>query len=710
MNTPAEQIAALRARIKELDNAYYVLDAPLVSDEEYNALFRELQVLEGLHPDLVTPDSPTHRVGGVPLKEFAPAPHSVPMLSIDNALDEAERRKFAETCAEQLGLDVEEVLYTMDPKFDGLALDLRYEAGQLVRAATRGDGEIGEDVTGQVRTIRSVPLTLPEPVDLEVRGEGMMLTLDFQRLNERLRAAGEKELVNARNAAAGSLRQLDPAVTARRRLTFYAYGIARPEALGLKSQMEILNCLRRLGFKVSAMSGESKGLTGLEAAYRKFALIRAQLPFGIDGMVVKVSDLAQQQRMGHTGRYPRWATAAKFPAEELPTLVLAIDTQVGRTGAVTPVARLKPVFVGGVTVTNVSMHNQVQVHLKDVRVGDIVLVRRAGDVIPEIVQPLLERRPESAKIWTMPSTCPECGAPVVQEGGEHFCQGGMECSAQRLYRITHLASRGCLDIEGLGEATVEMLIGEGFITRASDLFSLDAVRLATCPGMGLQSVSNLQKAIASTRGTPLAKFIAALGVEEVGVATAKELAKTFGTWEALAACTREQLLTVEDVGEVTATHILNFLGHASTGEEARRLAALVAPAPQKRAQGNSMAGKTLVLTGILPTLSRDQAKALIEAAGGKVAGSVSKNTAVVVAGAEPGQKLARARELGITVWGEVELLTAIGQPEPDAESQAVEPDAPWADDVPLVMAVTSLAPPIPPVTPLVDDAYQATLF
>lgn len=709
MNVPAEQIAALRTRILHLDHAYYILDAPEVSDEEYNRLFRELQDQEARHPELVTPDSPTHRVGGTPLKGFPPAPHCSPMLSIDNSLDEGERRKFAEACAAELGLDVEQVVYTSEPKFDGLALSLNYVQGLLVRAATRGDGETGEDVTAQARTIRSVPLALTEPLDMEVRGECMMLQMDFERNNARLRAAGEKEMVNPRNAAAGSVRQLDPSVTAQRRLTFYAYGIADPAALGLKSHTEALERLRAIGFKVSAMSGEIKGYSGLEAAYRKFALVRTKLPFGIDGMVVKVADFQQQQRLGTTGRYPRWATAAKFPPEELPTQILAIDTQVGRTGAVTPVARLKPVFVGGVTVTNVTLHNEGQVHLKDVRVGDTVLVRRAGDVIPEIVQPLLDRRPEGTEPWAMPDACPECCAPVVQEGGMHFCQGGMECSAQRLFRITHLASRSALDIEGLGESTVDLLIREGFIGRASDLFSLDVARLANRPGFGVQSVKNLQTAIAGTRGAPLVKFLVALGIEEVGVATAKELAKTFGTWEAFETCTLDQLLAVQDIGEVTADYILNYLRNPQTGEEARRLAAMIVPSAQARTQGNSMAGMTVVLTGILPTYARDEAKAMIEAAGGKVAGSVSKKTTAVVAGEEPGSKLTKARDLGIQVWGESELIAALGRPLGHQAIQAEDPTpaAQTVDEVAPVPDSTKLPAHVPG---LPTSGYQAMLF
>jgi DNA ligase (NAD+) len=707
MNAPAEQIAALRARILHLNHAYYDLDASEVSDAEYDSLFRKLHDMEAQYPELVTPDSPSHRVGGTPLKEFPPAPHTSPMLSINNSLDEGERRKFADTCAADLGLDVEQVVYTSEPKFDGLALSLNYVQGLLVRAATRGDGEIGEDVTAQVRTIRSVPLALSEPLDIEVRGEGMMLQMDFERNNARLRAAGEKEMVNPRNAAAGSIRQLDPSVTAQRRLTFYAYGITDPAALGLKMHTEALERLRDLGFKVSAMSGEIKGYSGLEAAYQKFALVRTKLPFGIDGMVVKVADFQQQQQLGTTGRYPRWATAAKFPPEELPTQVLAIDTQIGRTGAVTPVARLQPVFVGGVTVTNVTLHNEGQVHLKDVRVGDTVLVRRAGDVIPEIVRPLVDRRPKGAEPWVMPETCPECGAQVLAEGGMHYCQGGMECSAQRLFRITHLASRSALDIEGLGESTVDLLIREGFINRASDLFSLDVARLVNRPGFGVQSVRNLQAAIAGTSGAPLAKFLVALGIEEVGVATAKELAKTFGTWEAFEACTLDQLLAVPDIGEVTADHILNYLRTPQTGEEARRLAALIAPSAQARTQGNSMAGMTVVLTGILPTYARDEAKAMIEAAGGKVAGSVSKKTTVVVAGEEAGSKLTKARELGIPVWGERELIAALGQ---QPGGQSVQTDTPTSAAQQIVVEYEPV-----PIQPLFDagsptGGHQATLF
>ncbi len=676
--TSADRAATLRTQVSRLAHAYYVLDTPIVSDGEYDALYRELAQLEDAHPDLVTPDSPTQRVGGAPLKEFRSVRHRTPMLSLANAMDQEEVRHFAQSCADALGLDIEEVVYGCEDKYDGLAITLTYEAGLLVQAATRGDGETGEDVTAQVRVVQSVPLRLPEPLTIEVRGEMMMLDADFAKVNADLVAAGKAALVNPRNGAAGAIRQLDPKVTAARRLTFFAYGINGAEDHAFTDQLSVLEFLTTLGFRVSPNVKRVTGYSGMMAAFADMATKRKSLGWGIDGVVFKVADIEQQERIGWVHRSPKWAVAAKFPPEEMPTELLTIDIQVGRTGAITPVARLKPVFVGGVTVTNVTLHNLGQIHLKDVRVGDTVIVRRAGDVIPEIVAPVLERRPEGVTSWTMPASCPECDSPIHLIGAEHFCSGGSRCPAQRLYRISHFASRLAMDIEGLGESTVATLLNGGFINQASDLFSLDAARLASEPGFGEQSVGKLAAAIAGCLGRPLPKFLFGLGIEGVGERTAKDLARAFGTWEAFIAADREALLAVPDVGEITTASILDFLKSPDTAEEAHRLAALVMPAAVERIAAGALTGKTLVLTGTFPTLARETATAMIEAAGGKVAGAVSKKTFCVVAGVAAGSKLEKAQGLSIPIWDEAELLRQLGTeataptplPEPTPQGQA----------------------------------------
>lgn len=668
--SPADRVSALRAHVSTLADAYYVQGVSLVEDGEYDALFNELVQLETQHPGLVTPDSPTQRIGGPPLKELPAVTHTVPMLSLANAMTDDEAERFVMAVAAELDIPPDTVVMVKEPKYDGLAVRLSYVDGLLVQAATRGDGETGEDVTAQCKTIRSIPLKLASPLTMEVRGEVLMLTADFDALNARQRAAGEKEFANPRNAASGSLRQLDPKITAQRKLSFFAYGLADAAAVGLEDQMQILAFLKGLGFCVSDLAETVVGLQGLKASFDAAAKLRASLGFGIDGITYKVANLEQQEQIGWVARSPKWAIARKFPPEEMPTLVLAIDVQIGRTGAVTPVARLKPVFVGGVTVTNVTLHNLQQIRLKDVRVEDTVIVRRAGDVIPEILGPKLDRRPEGASDWLMPEHCPECGSPIHQIGAEHFCTGGSRCPAQRLYRIAHFASRLAMDIEGLGESTVATLLNDGFISRASDLYSLDAARLAQQPGFGEQSVGNLVVAIAGTRGRPLNKMLYSLGIEGVGEKSAKDLAQAFGTWESFAAATREQLISVRDIGEVTADSILEFLHSPDTADEAHRLAQLILPQAMERRSGGVFFGKTLVLTGTLPTLKREEATAMIEAAGGKVAGSVSKNTFAVVAGEAAGTKLDKARTLSVPIWDENEFLAQLGS----TTSMAVAPN------------------------------------
>lgn len=650
------QVEQLRTRLKALAHAYYVEDAPLVTDAEYDALYRELVRLEGQYPNLVTEDSPTQRVGGPPLKAFAQVRHSTAMLSLANAMEEGEAHRFAANCATALGLPIEEVIFCLEDKYDGLAITLKYVKGLLVQAATRGDGETGENVTDQVRTIRTVPIRLPEPIDLEVRGEAMMLDRDFERVNAELAAAGKKPLVNARNGAAGAIRQLDPRVTGSRRLTFFAYGLNVPEDLELADQVSALSYLKSLGFRISPNIREVKGFEGMKAGFAEMEAKRKSLGWGIDGVVFKVSNFEQQEQIGWLSRTPSFAIAWKFAPEELPTILQSIDVQVGRTGALTPVARLQPVFVGGVTVSNVTLHNAAQIKAKGVRVGDTVIVRRAGEVIPEIKGALLDRRPDGTTEWLMPSTCPECGSAVHSIGAEHFCTGGSVCPPQRLYRISHFASRLAMDIDGLGESKVATLLAQGFIAKASDLYCLDSERLANVPGFGVQSVSKLVSAIAATRHRPLQKFIFSLGIEGVGEGSSKGLANAMMTWERFASASREELLSVPDIGEITAESILEFFASAGTRDEAHRLADLIAPVGVQRAQGGVFDGKSIVLTGSFPTLSREAAGKLIEGAGGKVGSGVSKNTFAVVAGEAAGSKLEKAKALGIPVFDESWLL------------------------------------------------------
>lgn len=694
-DTPEGQLAALREHVAKLAHAYYVLDTPLVSDGEYDVLFRQLEQLEAAHPALASSESPTQRVGGEPLKELRTVIHRTPMLSLSNAMDEQEARKWLQSCADELGVGVEEVTVVMDDKFDGLAVTLKYENGVLVQAATRGDGEAGEDVTAQARTIKTIPLKLSRPISIEIRGEVMMLNADFDRVNADLKAAGEKPLVNTRNGAAGALRQLDPQKTARRRLSFFAYGLNAAPEYGLHDHLEVLGFLKDLGFRVSPNAVKVTGFEAMKLAFERMVDLRPSLGWGIDGTVWKIANLEQQEQIGWNHRVPKFAVAWKFPPEEMPTLLQAIEIQVGRTGAITPVAKLKPVFVGGVTVSSVTLHNESQVHAKDVRVGDTVIVRRAGDVIPEILGPLTDRRALDAAPWAMPGACPECGSPVHAIGAEHFCTGGSNCPAQRLFRITHFASRLAMDIAGLGESIVATLLNEKFISCTSDLFYLDTARLSGLPGFGVQSVTNLTSAIAGTRGRSLAKFLYALGIECVGENTSKQLATRFGTWEAFVACTRDDLMGIADIGEITADSILEFLHSPETANEAHKLAALIQPAPVAMATDGVFNGKTIVLTGTLPSLSREQATSMIENAGGKVSGSVSKKTHAVLAGEAAGTKLDKAKSLSVPIWDEAHFLSILASNGPvAADSEAASPKTEPA--------------PILPVAPA--SLVQATLF
>ncbi|MEW6514776.1 MAG: NAD-dependent DNA ligase LigA [Pseudomonadota bacterium] len=661
--SPHSRAAFLRAEIERHNHAYYVLDVPTIPDAEYDKLFRELQEIEAAHPELRTADSPTQRVGGAPLPEFRQVQHAVPMLSLNNAFSAEEAEAFDRRCRE--GLGKETIDYACEPKYDGLAITLRYEQGIFVQGATRGDGFTGEDVTLNLRTVRNIPLRLagPDvPPVLEVRGEVLMLRRDFERLNERQRERGEKEFANPRNAAAGSLRQLDPKITAKRPLRFFAYGIADAGAVSPAptSHSGMMDRLAGWGFPVAQERAVVKGATGLLDFYECIGNARRELPYDIDGVVYKVDRLADQETLGFVSRAPRFAIAHKFPAEEALTTVEAIDVQVGRTGAITPVARLAPVFVGGVTVTNATLHNEDEVHRKDVRIGDTVIVRRAGDVIPEVVVVVPEKRPLLAPEFVMPKTCPVCGSAIEKPEDEAIarCTGGLFCPAQRKQALLHFASRRAMDIEGLGEKLVDQLIDNAIVKTPADLYKLGILALANLERMAEKSAANLLAAIDKSRQTTLARFVFALGIRNVGEATAKDLARHFGSLDALMAANAEQLQQVPDVGPVVAASIARFFTERHNVEVIEQLRAAGVRWEEgmpSLVASSAIAGKTFVLTGTLPTLTREDAKELIEARGGKVAGSVSKKTDYVVAGAEAGSKLTKAQELGVTILDETQL-------------------------------------------------------
>lgn len=661
METLTTSYEKLKKYVAELAHAYYVKDSPRVSDAVYDSLFRELQELEARHPGLQASDSPTQRVGGAPVKSLPAVVHKVPMLSIENAMNEDEARSFVRSVAAELKIPGDTLDFVREPKYDGLSCSLHYVQGMLVQAVTRGDGESGEDVTAQVKTIHSVPLQLSFPLTCEVRGEVLMAKKELERLNQRQREAGEKEYANCRNAAAGSLRVLNPKITASRRLSFFAYTLVDAQEHGNESQSDALTYLEGLGFEVSPLAKVVHGETELVESFLEIGAARDSLPYDIDGVVYKLDRFDDQEELGWNARTPRWAVAYKFAAEERTTTLAAIDVQVGRTGKLTPVARLTPVAVGGVVVSNVTLHNQDQVWAKDVRVGDTVVVRRAGDVIPEIVRSLPELRKDSQEQWHMPTTCPVCGSHVVKVQADHICTGGMSCDAQRLYRITHYGSRLGMDIENLGEGSVKDLLGAGFIQVASDLYSLDASKVAKLPGWGVTSAAKLATGIAESVNRPLRRFIFALGIESVGEGTAKRLAQHFGSWEALRNATEAQLLSIADVGPITATAILAAFADSHFGPEIDSLASLVKPLPEeKTAVGlGPLAGKTIVVTGTLPSLSREQAKALVEQLGAKASDSVSKKTYALVAGDAAGSKLTKAQSLGVPVYDETWLLALV---------------------------------------------------
>ncbi len=655
-----EEAEALRREIEEHNRRYYVLDQPSIPDAEYDRLFRRLQEIEASHPELAVPDSPTLRVGAGPLAQFAEVTHRVPMLSLNNAFSEDEVRAFDERVRKALA--VEDVEYAVEPKFDGLAISLSYSDGVFVQGATRGDGTTGEDVTPNLRTVHSIPLRLrgrAARADLEVRGEVLMFRRDFERLNERQRAAGEKEFANPRNAAAGSLRQLDSRMTSRRRLRFFAYAVATPDP-ALQTHSGILDHLSDLGFPVADERSTVRGVEGLLRYFAKIGQLRDRLPYAIDGVVYKVNRLDWQRQLGFVSRAPRFAIAHKYPAEEELTQVLGIDVQVGRTGAITPVARLKPVFVGGVTVTNATLHNEDELHRKDVRVGDTVIVRRAGDVIPEVVSVVFDKRPGGSARFSMPAKCPVCGSAVTKSPDEAVarCSGGLFCAAQRKQALLHFAGRRALDIEGLGEKLVDQLVDGGLVRTPADLYKLGIEQLSRLDRMAEKSAANLLAALDRSRSTTLQRFIFALGIRNVGESTARDLAAHFGNLDGLMAASLESLESVPDVGPVVAGSIRQFFDEPHNLEVigSLREAGIKWKEADGRRDTPGRAKRTFVLTGTLPTMSRDEARAMIEARGDKVSGSVSKKTDYVVAGADAGSKLDKARSLGVKVIDEQEFL------------------------------------------------------
>lgn len=683
----AHEAAALSEQLRHHAHLYYVLDAPALPDAEYDKLFQRLQALEAEHPDLRGADSPTRRVGGAVLDGFVKVRHQVPMLSIRTETDitAGGASAFDARVRKELRLaeDAPPVGYVCELKFDGLAMSLRYEQGVLVQAATRGDGEFGEDVTQNIRTVQQIPLRLKgaAPPVVEVRGEVYMRRDQFEALNERQRekiAAGqknEKVFVNPRNAAAGAVRQLDPAIAAARPLSFFAYGLGEvtPAAEGgpdCPTQFDWLQQFSSWGFPVAAQTTRAQGAIELVAFHEAMGRQRDTLPYDIDGVVYKVDSLALQRQLGFVSREPRWAVAHKYPAQEQLTTVLAIEVQVGRTGKLTPVAKLAPVFVGGVTVTNATLHNEDEARRKDVRVGDTVIVRRAGDVIPEVVGVLPESaaRPEGERgpIFTMPSSCPVCGSDAVREEGEvnHRCSGGLFCGAQRKEAILHFAARRAVEVEGLGDKLVEQLVDANLIRTLPDLYKLGFTTLVGLDRMAEKSARNIVDALEKSKQTTLPRFLFGLGVRHVGESTAKELAKHFGKLDAIMDASEEQLLEVNDIGPVVAQSLRTFFDQPHNREVVEQLRACGLqwaegePAPRATLP---LAGKTFVITGTLPTLSRDEAKDLLEAAGAKVAGSVSKKTDFLLAGEEAGSKLEKANALGVAVIDEIAmraLLTA----------------------------------------------------
>ncbi len=663
------RVERLREQIAEHDYRYYVLDDPSIPDAQYDRMLRELEALEDQYPDLADPDSPTRRVGARADQGFETVRHEVPMLSLANAFSEDEVLDFDRRVREIL--DREPVIYTAEPKLDGLAISLRYEGGRLVRAATRGDGRSGEDVTGNARTIEAIPLKLrgdDTPERFEVRGEIFMTRGGFRQLNARLEKNDQKTFVNPRNAAAGSLRQLDPAITARRPLRFFAYSAIADTSLG-DTQQDLLSALTSFGFPVSPLVQRVEGVQGLLDFYNDVLARRAQLDYDIDGVVYKVDDLDLQAELGHVSRSPRWALAHKFPAEEELTRLERIDVQVGRTGKLTPVARLEPVFVGGVTVTSATLHNLDEIRRKDIRPGDWVIVRRAGDVIPEVVRPVPEKRERELKRWQLPQHCPVCGSHIetVEGQADARCTGGLVCPAQRKRALEHFASRNAMDIEGLGSRLIDQLVEAELVADPADLYTLNAEMVAGLERMGAKSAANLIGALDQSRKVELGRLLFALGIREVGEVTARALARHFRDLDSVQSADTEELEAVPDIGPVMARHIREFFDEKHNLEVISRLLAHGVEwtaEPGSEAGEKPLQGNVYVLTGALDSMPRSQARKRLEALGAKVTGSVSKNTTAVIAGIEPGSKLERARELGVEIFDEddlARLLQASGE-------------------------------------------------
>lgn len=661
-----QRVAELVQELNEHSYRYYTLESPTIPDEEYDRLFRELQDLEAKYPQLISSHSPTQRIGAAPLKAFAEVRHQVPMLSIDNVFTLEELHAFDERVRQRLKTTAE-ITYACEPKLDGVAISLIYLQGELIKAATRGDGYTGEDVTQNVRTIRAIPLQLrgaDYPQLLEVRGEIYMPKTGFARFNREAAAKGQKTFVNPRNAASGSLRQLDPKITAARPLAFFAYGVGQGEQGSLPgAHHEILEKLQQWGVPVAPEHQLGEGLIGCERYYQHILQKREALPYEIDGVVYKVDDFALQAQLGFVSRAPRWAVAHKFPAMEKATVLKAIEFQVGRTGAVTPVARLEPVAVGGVTVSNATLHNFDEIVRKDVRVGDRVIVRRAGDVIPEVVGPILADRPTDAKKIHLPTHCPVCGADVIKPEGEAIarCMGGLYCSAQVLEGIKHFASRKAMDINGLGDKVIELLINEGLVAHVTDLYFLKVELLASLPRLGEKSAEKLVTAIASSKQTTLPRLLYALGIRDVGEATARALAEHYGDLNALMQASEEDLQTVMDIGPIVSTHIHAFFHQKHNREIINKLLELGIswPAIIISTQFKPLAQKTYVITGMLTSMTREAATAALQQLGAKVTNSVSAKTTAVIVGAEPGSKLQKAQELGVPVLSEAEFLKLV---------------------------------------------------
>ncbi|HVO00334.1 MAG TPA: NAD-dependent DNA ligase LigA [Steroidobacteraceae bacterium] len=673
MKPAAARVAALREQLARHDYRYYVLDDPEVPDAEYDRLMLELRGLEAAHPELLSADSPTQRVSGAPNPEFDEVRHGVPMLSLDNGFADDDVVEFDRRVRERLQ-STTDVEYCAEPKLDGLAISVRYERGLFVRAATRGDGTTGEDVSANAKTIRSIPLRLrgPAPEIVEVRGEVYMPFAGFRRLNAEAAAAGEKLFVNPRNAAAGALRQLDPAVTARRPLAVYFYaagewrGLAAPD-----TQRHLLAQFNEWGLRTNPETRVVTGVAGCLAYYRALAARREALAYQIDGVVYKVNRLADQERLGQVSRAPRWALAHKFPADEALTTLRDVEFQVGRTGVLTPVARLEPVQVGGATVTNATLHNMDEIERKDVRIGDTVVIRRAGDVIPELVRSLPERRPPGARRIELPAACPVCGSPVLREEDEAAarCTGGFVCSAQRKEALRHFASRRALDIEGMGEKLIDQLVDRGMIATPADLYALQLAPLAALDRMGDKSAANVLAALERSKHTTLPRFLYALGIRDVGEATAASLAAHFGTLDALRAASIEQILEVPDVGPVIAAHVHAFFASPANRaiiERLRESGVHWAEGPPVACAAGPLDGLTIVLTGTLDAMTREQAGEALQALGAKLGSAVSKRTSYVVAGADAGSKLKRARELGIPVLDESGLAQLLRGERPQA--------------------------------------------